>query len=100
MARKRTERRAEERRARELVRDREKLFAMSPGGSRERPLEVGSAAVIEGRVLATPCVQCEGVYRIREHASEGSGLRRLDVTCQQCRAPRSIWFRITSDEPN
>jgi hypothetical protein len=96
----RTSRRADERAAKQLVRDREKLFEMSPGGSRERPLDVPSAAVIEGRVEVMPCAQCEGPYRIREHASAGGGIRRLDVVCHRCTAPRSLWFRITSDEPN
>lgn len=96
----RTERRAQERAARKLVHDREKLFALSRGGSRERPIEVGSAAVIEVRVEALPCPQCEGRYRIREHAAPASGLRRVDVTCRQCGAPRSLWFRLVSSEPS
>jgi hypothetical protein len=98
--RSRTERRVQERAARKLVRDREKLFELSIGGSSERPIPVESAAVIEIRVEAMPCPQCEGQFRIREHVSEGSGLRRVDVTCRQCSAPRSLWFRLVSNEPN
>ena len=48
-----------------------------------------------------PCVQCEAAqYRIREHVSVAAGLRRVDVICRNCGAPRSLWFRIVVDEPN
>lgn len=96
----RTARRAEERDARKRVRDRERLAALTQGGARERPIEVASAAVIEGRTSAMPCPQCEGEYRIREHASAGPALRRVEVTCRQCGTPRELWFRIVVDEPN
>jgi hypothetical protein len=96
----RTARRVEERAARKLVRDREKLAALSPGGAKEHPIEVASAAVIEGRTESLPCPQCEGPYRIRDHRSAGPGLRCVDVTCRQCGAPRTLWFRIALDEPN
>jgi hypothetical protein len=103
MGRKRPERtakRAQERAARQLVRDREKLAGLVAGGSAERPIEVTSSAVIEGRVRAMPCPQCEGELRMRDHRSEGAGMRALDVSCQTCGAPRTLWFRIVSDEPN
>ena len=96
----RTERRARERAAKALVRDREKLATLSLGGARERPFVVETSAVIEPRVRSMPCPQCEGAYRIIDHASEGAGLRRVDVVCQQCTAPRSLWFRIVTAEPN
>lgn len=96
----RTDRRVAERAAKKLVRDRERLFELSPGGSRERPIEVTSAAVIEVRVGAMPCAQCDGPYRIREHAAPAAGLRRVDVTCRTCGAPRALWFRIVEDQPN
>ena len=96
----RTARREEERAAKKLVRDKEKLAALVPGGARERPIEVPSAAVIEVRVEAMPCPQCEGRFQIREHASAGGGIRRVDVICRTCSAPRSLWFRLISAEPN
>ena len=96
----RTERRARERAARHLVRDREKLASLLPGGSQERPIEVASSAVIEVRVRAMPCAQCEGTYRIGEHRSAGAGVRAVDVRCERCHAARTLWFRIVSDEPN
>jgi hypothetical protein len=96
----RTARRARERAARDLVRDREKLARLVAGGAAAHPIEVTSAAVIEGRVAAMPCPQCDGQYRIVEHRSEGPGLRALDVACRQCGTPRTLWFRIVVDEPN
>jgi predicted Zn finger-like uncharacterized protein len=100
MVRKRVSRRADERAARRLVRDREKLAAMSRGGSSEHPILVPSAAVVEVRVHHSTCPQCEGAYRIVEHASPASGLRRVDVRCQRCGTPRALWFRLGSDQPS
>lgn len=96
----RTARRAQERAVRDLVRDREKLAALLPGGSRERPMEVDSAAVIEPRINSLACPQCEGNYRVLDHRSIGSGLREVDVRCNTCSAPRTLWFRLVSSEPN
>jgi predicted Zn finger-like uncharacterized protein len=96
----RTERRARERAARQVVRDREKLAGLLPGGSAERPIEVESSAVIEGRVRSMPCAQCEGAYRVVDHRSTGAGMRALDVRCERCGVGRTIWFRIVSAEPN
>lgn len=98
MKRPRTQRRIDERAARKLVRDKERLFELSVGSTADRPFVVETTSVIEGRVEALPCVQCDGQYRIREHASAGPGLRRLDVTCRLCGTARSLWFRL--DEPN
>lgn len=96
----RTIRRLEERALLKLVRDKERLFTLSTGGAREHPYEVTSTAVIEVRVEALPCPQCGGRFRIREHSAPASGLRQVDVTCRQCGAPRTLWFRLVSDEPN
>jgi len=85
---------------RALVRDRERLAALSPGGTRERPIEVASASVVEVRVGALACPQCEGEYRIREHASVAAGIRRVDVKCVICGTPRTLWFRLGSNEVN
>lgn len=96
----RTERRAKERAARQLVRDREKLAGLVAGGSAERPIEVTSSAVIETRVRSLSCPQCEGEYKILDHRSTGAGMRAVDVRCHTCGTPRTLWFRIVSDEPN
>jgi predicted Zn finger-like uncharacterized protein len=96
----RTERREHERAARKLVRDRERLAALTQGGAKTHPIAVDSAAVIENRARALPCPQCEGEYRIVDHRSEGPGLRAVDVRCQQCGVARTLWFRIVVTEPS
>lgn len=96
----RTARRARERAARALVRDREQLAALSPGGSRARPIEVDSSAVVEPRIRSLACPQCEGSYRVVDHRAPASGLREVDVRCALCGTPRTLWFRLVSSEPN
>jgi predicted Zn finger-like uncharacterized protein len=79
---------------------REKLAALSAGGSPERPIKVGSASVVEIRTAALACPLCGGSYRIEDHVSAASGLRRVDVACRHCSTPRSLWFRLVSFEPS
>lgn len=79
---------------------REQLLALQPGGTRERPIEVSSAAVIEPRVANLSCPHCGGTYRLHEHEREAPSLRRVDAGCRVCSAPRSIWFRLVPDELN
>ncbi len=103
MGRKRSERtvrRALERDARQLVRDREKLAALSRGGAATHPIEVTSTAVIEVRLRSLACPQCNGEYKLHEHDAAGTGLRRLHVRCVTCGVARDLWFRLVSDEPN
>jgi hypothetical protein len=95
----RTERRIAERDARKLVRDREKLAALLPGGSPAHPIGVESTAVIEVRAGATPCHQCESEVRVGEHRVE-DGLRVVAVSCTRCAARRELWFKLVSNEPN
>jgi hypothetical protein len=90
----RAERRLAERVARGLVRDREKLFALGPGGSAERPIDVVSSAVIEPRARALPCPQCDGSLQVTDHQAADASLRRVAVRCAQCGAQRALFFRI------
>jgi hypothetical protein len=96
----RTERRSRERAARHLVRDRERLAALSPGGSEARPLEVASSSVIESRVGAMHCPQCEGSYTLDDHQPSAPGLRVVSVTCRLCHVSRRLWFRLGSSAPS
>lgn len=90
----RTERRVREREARGLVRDRERLAALSTGGSAERPIVVETVSVIEPRIRSLPCPQCDGELELRDHRAAGAGLREVDVRCRRCHAPRTLWFRL------
>lgn len=91
--RKRTERREQERAAAKLAEQREKLFALEPGGSPSRPREVPSAAVIEVQALALACPRCGGTFKLDEHRAE-QGLRVVRLICQRCGAPRNTYFRV------
>jgi len=79
---------------------RERLAALERGGSRTRPIPVGSAAVVEVRAAALACPRCGGRYRIAEHVAPAAALRRVDVTCRHCGTPRSLWFRLVPRELN
>ena len=93
----RTERRERERDARKLVRDRQKLALLSPGGSRERAIEVPSPAVIPVRARGTPCPLCGGALRLDDETAEvrdGVQLRAAHVTCVRCGVGRALWFEV------
>lgn len=96
----RAERRARERAARGLVRDKEKLARREVGGSKDHPIEVASSAVVEIRVHGMTCPQCDGHYAIVDHRSAGQGMRPVDVKCNVCGTPRTLWFHIVEPLPN
>ena len=97
--RRRTARREAERDLRRLVRERERLAALVPGGAADRPIEVPTSSVIETRTRAMRCPQCEGEYVLDDHQAE-HGLRVVSVTCRQCHVSRRLWFRIVESGPN
>jgi hypothetical protein len=80
--------------ARKLVRDREKLAALE--NSRERPIAVTSSSVIAVRARSQPCHQCGGSLHLDEEIADSAVLRAVDMSCQRCRATRRLWFRISS----
>ena len=82
----------EERDARRLVRDREKLARLE--NSRERPIEVTSSSVIAVRARSEPCHQCGGGLHLDEETAESAELRATHMSCQRCAAKRTLWFRI------
>jgi hypothetical protein len=97
----RTARRAEERDAAKLVRDKQRLAALEPGGAPERPIEVASASVVEARASSLACVLCGNQVRIADHLAEehrGARLRVVLVVCTACGAPRALYYRIA--QPN
>ena len=96
----RTERRARERAARKIVHVKERLSGMVAGGSRDRPIEVPAAPVIEIRIHGMQCPQCDGHYAIVDHRSAGQGVRPVDVKCNVCGIARTLWFKIVEDQPN
>lgn len=69
-------------------------------GTLDRPFVVQSPAVIDGQAAREPCLRCGGEGRVHEHTRPRAGIRRVDVACRQCSAPRTLWFRLVLDEPN
>ncbi len=82
---------------------RERLAALEPGGSPERPIEVASASLVEPRAQSAPCLRCGGPLRIDEHTAESIGGLRLRVVharCAQCASPRLLYYRVGSALPS
>jgi hypothetical protein len=97
----RTLRREAERANAKLVRARERLALLEPGGTPVTPIAVASASVVEASARSHPCAQCGGALRIDEHAAidnDGDRLRVVRAKCLQCGAPRVLYFRIV--QPN
>jgi hypothetical protein len=96
--RERTKRREVMRGLEKLADAREKLAALEPGGTPERPLEVESASQIEIRAQALPCLRCEGELKLHEHRSivhaKGGPLREIELVCKTCSAHRLVWYRV------
>jgi len=95
--RKRTLRREEDRGARKLAQELEKLATMAPGGGPERAIEITSPSEVEVVARGASCPICRGELRVEEHTAEAIGgvrLRVAKVVCGVCRARRSIYFRL------
>lgn len=98
--RERTLRREAERDAEKLGDARERLAALEPGGSPERPIRVESASQVELRVESLRCPRCDGELRVNEHAAKtirGLALREVDARCKRCAHRRDVWLVIARD---
>ena len=76
---------------------RERLARLEPGGSPRLPIDVASASQIEVRALGTPCLRCDGPYRLDDHTAEvvdGQFVRVVSVHCGHCGAERVFYFRV------
>jgi hypothetical protein len=103
MARPRKQRREQERALRKDVRRSERAAISAPGGAREHPISVASAAVVELRARVTPCVQCGGDLELRGDGATSTTrgvLREIDAVCRRCHAPRRLWFLIVPPGAN
>ena len=81
----------------------EQLAGDLPGGSPERPIDVASASVVEGKVRGTPCIQCGGDLDVRGDRATSTArgiLREIAVVCRLCHAPRTLWFRVVRAAEN
>lgn len=90
-------RRKLEQKQRKLASDRDRLYALSPGGSPALPMAISSPAIVEIRAQALPCPQCGGALVVDAHEAsmhQGVLLRLVKAHCRECHAPRSVWFRL------
>jgi hypothetical protein len=93
----RAERRAEERAAVKLSRDRERVAAFERGGAPDRPIAIASPAEVEVHARSVVCARCAGPNELLDHAAETLGGARLRVArlrCKACGATRSIYFEL------
>src|SRR5437016_2191197 len=96
-------RRAEARHDAKVARDRQRHASLEPGGSPERPIAVATAALVEPKARAAPCVVCGGSARLEDHAASsvaGLPLRLARMHCPACGHRRTIHFVIRPDLPN
>lgn len=99
----RARRRDAARAAKKLVREREKLAALEPGGSPERPIDVTSASVVEARALDLGCLHCPGPARVEAQDAlrvDDRVLRRVRMKCSRCGSARDVWVRIVGQLSN
>ena len=103
MTRPRRKRREAERALRKHVRQTEALAGELPGGAPDRPIDVASASVVEGKARATPCLQCGGELDLRADRATSTArgvLREVALACRRCHAPRTLWFRVAPRATN
>ena len=99
----RRKQREEDRTLRKLVRRTEGLAGELPGGSPQRPIDVASASIVEGKARATPCIQCGADLELRGDRATSTArgvLREIALVCRRCHARRTLWFRITPPATN
>jgi hypothetical protein len=99
----RAQRRADSRRDAKVVRDRERLAALEPGGTPERPIEVTTASLVEPKARATPCPICSDSVRVTDHTAStisGVPLRLAHVFCPMCGHARVVYFAVRPPLPN
>ncbi len=80
-----------------LAQARRQLLDLAPGGTRGRPFEVATAAVIEPKAEATRCPRCSDHFAVEEHeAPFGQGVREVKVFCRCWGERRSLWSRTNA----
>lgn len=97
-------RRAKDRDAAKTRRDLERLDALSPGGSPDRPIDLASASQVEPDAEGRPCPICGGGVRVESHDAatdaRGGRLRVATVLCKVCRTRRARYYRLLPNALN
>ncbi|HEY3495214.1 MAG TPA: hypothetical protein VGK73_11030 [Polyangiaceae bacterium] len=82
-----------------LVRAKNKLMDLEPGGSQTRPLDVSTPALVEPKAKALRCPRCDEAFELESHEAHAGGsgrLRETKLRCRVCGMRRSLWFRIVA----
>src|SRR5690349_19497384 len=80
-----------------LVRTKAKMLDLLPGGTRELPLDVSSAALVEPKARSVRCPRCDEPFTLEAHeahSGDGGRLREARLLCRICGDGRSMWFRV------
>jgi hypothetical protein len=84
-------------------RDIDRLDALSPGGSPDRPIELESPSQVEVDAEGRPCPFCRGAVRVLSHDAEVHGKERLrvaQVECKQCHTKRARYYVLAEQRLN
>jgi len=82
-----------------LAAARARLLDLEPGGSRERPIDVSTPALVEPRARTVHCPRCDEPFTIEAHEARvdaHSRLREAKLRCRSCGTARSLWFRVVA----
>ena len=82
-----------------LVRAKDRLIDLEPGGTEPHPLDVSTAALIEPKAKSVLCPRCDLPFSLVSHEAHSDGrgrLRETKLRCRQCGFARSLWFRIVA----
>jgi len=80
-----------------LVRNKSKMLDLLPGGTRQLPLDVSSASLVEPKARSVRCPRCDEPFTVEAHeahADDGARLREARLHCRICDERRSMWFRV------
>ena len=64
------------------------------GGSAARPIDLGSASLVEVMATSEPCPLCGGELRLESHEAETRNEVRLRIAKVVCKMCRAIWERF------
>ncbi len=90
-------RRKQASKARKLESDLERLYALGPGGSRERPRSLATPSLLKSSAESVPCPLCGERLRMKEDSVDRSTdelLRVAHLSCSVCGRGRDMWFRL------
>jgi ribosomal protein S27AE len=86
-----------------MVRERERLARLEPGGAPDRPIALVSASLVEVRARSMPCPICGSEVRVADHTAEtleGQALRLAHTRCPSCGYEGIVYFALRAPVVN